>query len=171
MYRMIVRHLTIGIVLMCLVLTSCKVTKPLSDGTPPVFKWHVLNSSTGDSVDIVGDGAFYAKPNDAIAITLKAEDPEGVSYISSGGGGTKSCHGKGVAYNEAIGSTFHQEQYLYPDAQGKVETLAFLLLNTTSSADCRSGYSFTGTRISIHGTGRNYFSGETISTLTIFITP
>jgi|SRR3972149_3582860 len=171
MYRTIARHLAVGIVLASMLLTSCdKTTKPSSDATPPVLKWHIENQSTNVSTDIVGSGSFSAKQNETLRVTLKAEDSEGVSYIELGGGYVVSCQAGDAATNASGGYTT-DVQTLAPDAQGNVLTLIFLIRTITPDVTCPGGLSFVKTIVSLNGTSRNYFSGETKSTLTLNITP
>jgi hypothetical protein len=147
-----------------------KVTKPSSDSTPPTLTWRIENQSAGTDQSIVGNGTVAAKPNETLRITLKSDDPEGVSYIELGGGYVVNCQGSGVASNNS-GGYGKDIQNLSPDTDNKVLTKIILVKTITPDTACPGGTSFVKTTVSLNGVGRNYFSGQTNAALGVNVAP
>lgn len=148
--------------------TSCP-KKPTSDSTPPIVKWNVRNSATGETQDIIGGGTIRARNGDTFIVKLTVEDPEGVHKIGLGGNTSWDCvsHGtENVAQHVGPSLEPVQEQTFNPDSKGKVLTSIFLFRNINSGPfDCQRGFLFDGGMVVLVGTGENYSRGITEATL------
>lgn len=147
-----------------------KVPKPSSDSTPPTLKWHVENRTTETATDVAGTGSVSGKKGDEFRVTLIANDPEGVHQITMGGGYTRSCISGGLG-QAANGDYAGQVQNLNPDSDGNVLTQIFLIQSITPDVTCSGGFTWQNTKISLVGSGTNYFNGKTNGSLTITVTP
>jgi hypothetical protein len=164
--------LSISAVLALLALAACdKVDKPTSDSTPPTLTWHVENRTQSTAADYPATGAtITGAKGDEFRVTLTAKDPEGIHKITEGGGYVRSCI-SGDLGQSANGDFAPQTQTLNPDAEGKVLTSIFLINSYDPDITCNSGFNWTGTTITLDGTGTNYFSGTTNGSISITVKP
>jgi hypothetical protein len=164
--------LSIAVVLALLALAACeKVDKPTSDSTPPELTWHVENLTKNTTADFPATGATVTgAKGDGFRVTLTAKDPEGIHKITMGGGYVRGCRSGDVA-QAANGDFAPQTQTLNPDAQGKVLTSIFLINSYDPDVTCNAGFTWTGTTISLAGTGTNYFNGTTNGSISIAVNP
>lgn len=167
------RALHLALVLSCcLVLIACdKVPMPTSDSTPPSLTWTVKNQTANTSSTISGSGRVTAQGKDTLYITLRANDPEGVSYIVLSGGYQKYCTGSDSTAQTGQGDFATQLHSLSPDASNQVSTAAIETMTLKADTVCSSGYTWDSTLVTLHGLARNYFSGETRGSLSITFTP
>jgi hypothetical protein len=149
-----------------------RVTKPSSDSTPPVVKWNVFNQVTNESQDFTGNAKVQAKRGDLFRVTLKVEDPEGVSMLSLGGSSQWTCVSGEASQQGGPSLDKTDVQTFQPDSNGKVLTNSFLIREANLDFKCQqSGFTFSGGSASYFGTGENYFNGKTQSTLVIEVKP
>jgi hypothetical protein len=167
-------RLVLGLLASSFVMTGCppRVTKPSSDSTPPVVKWNVFNHGTNESQDFTGNAKVTAKRGDLFRVTLKVEDPEGVSMLSLGSSSQWTCVSGGVAQSSGPSLDKTDVQTFQPDSSGKVLTSSFLMRDANLDFKCQqSGFTFSGGSVSFFGTGENYFKGKTQATLVIEAKP
>ena len=155
----------------CITFLSCtSVPLPSSDSTPPSLTWTIQNETTGDSTTISGSGTINATANDTFRIFLKADDPQGVGSIALSGGYVTSCQAGGAASN-ASAAFGAQSEASTPDASGHVPASMFLIQNVAGDTTCPGGTSWQSTTVTLHGVGRNLFSGSTEGSLSIHFAP
>ena len=160
-------------VLMMLIVGCTPTKKPTADNTPPSLTWSVANEKTKKNTDIFGTGTAYAKPNEALTITLNANDPEGLSYVGISGGWSQICedpNGGELTGNTTSGSYEPTERTLAPNAFNNVVAGAYVAIKITDQPDCPAG-SIALFQIILRGIGRNYFRGETSEDLVIEVAP
>lgn len=148
--------------------SNCQTNKPSSDSTPPVVRWVVLNKETNVKSNITGDGSINAKIGDSFSVTEIVDDPEGVQYIELSVSYEWGCISGDIGQNSGPSLGVPESQTLSPDANGKVLNSIFLLRDIETTAKtfpCNSNYTFSGGIIRFYGKGKNYFNGETKSTL------
>jgi hypothetical protein len=152
-------------------LAACEtVPKPAADSTPPKLTWHVINTANNTSTTFAGNGHIDAKPDEAFDIILTASDPEGVSFIGSGGNVEVTCRsGDAVSQTSTLYKSLQQN--LAPDPKGKVLTSIFLIRSVAADTTCPPGSNWAGTSLSLTGEGRNYYSGSTPGLLAIQVSP
>jgi hypothetical protein len=152
-------------------LGACEtVHKPAADSTPPMLTWHVINTANNTATTFGGNGHINAKPDEAFDIILTASDPEGISFVGSGGSFVVSCR-SGDAESQTTTLYKSLQQTLAPDPRGKVLTSTFLIRSVAADTSCPQGSSWAGTSLSLTGEGRNYYSGSSPGLLAIQIAP
>lgn len=156
----------------CLILIACgKVPLPTSDSTPPALTWRVTNKTANTTREIPPGGNVSANGKDTLLVTLRANDPEGVSFIELGGGYVKSCVVSGGPETVTQGFFGTQLHSLAADAKDQVSMTTIEAITVQADITCNSGYKWDSTAVSLHGLGRNYYLGETTVTLSILFTP
>ena len=113
----------------CALLGGCAMTPlPASDSAPPALTWQVRGTETGNTVTVWNKRPEYSARNDeALYVTLRADDAGGVQRIQLAGVGDITC--APLPNGNAIGGTVDiaaQTQTLSPNAQGFVLTSIFL---------------------------------------------
>ena len=158
--------------LFALALAACTQTvpAPTADPSPPTLRWRIENLSNGSDVTIRGSGTAAAQRGQNLRVTLIADDPEGVRRIELAGGFATDCRfaGAGAA---ASGVYPLQRQVLAPDARNMVLPSIFLQKEVAAPSECPPGGEFLSARVTLRGTGENFFLGRAQETLEIQVSP
>lgn len=152
---------------LAVIFSGCdKLKKPASDSTPPTLKWVVYFFDTNTDQHITSSGqTVKVKKGQEVRVTLICEDKDGgVSKITFGGGFTYGCTSGSLGQN-GNGLLASDVQNLSPDANGYVLPSIFLMRNFTMNFSCNPGYTLTGGKYELAGSGENYYGGTVNSML------
>lgn len=166
------RKLIPSAALLALAVAACapKVPAPTEDPSPPTLRWRIENLTAGSDVTIQGSGAVAAQRGQDLRVTLIADDPQGVRRIDLGGGFATDCRFPGAG-SAASGVYPLQRQVLMPDARNMVLPSIFLQKDVAAPSDCPPGGEFLNARVTLRGTGENFFLGRAQETLEVQVAP